>query len=46
MGIKASPAPQQIRVLQKTLDILEAIKKKGTAPGLAELTRPVGMPNE
>ncbi len=44
MATKAAPAPQQIRVLQKTLDILEAIKKNGSGLGLADMARTVGMP--
>jgi IclR family transcriptional regulator, KDG regulon repressor len=44
IATKTSPAPQQIRVLQKTLDILEAIKKKGSGVGLADIARSVGMP--
>lgn len=37
-------APKQVRVLQKTLDILEAIKRGGSGLGLAEVARSVSMP--
>lgn len=37
-------APKQVQVLQKTLDILEALKKDGESNGLTELARSVGMP--
>ena len=36
--------PKQVRVLQKTLDILESIKKQGSGNGLAEVARSVSMP--
>ncbi len=41
---KAARAPQQIRVLQKTLDILETIKREGSGIGLAEIARSASMP--
>lgn len=37
-------APTQVRVLEKTLDILESIKRDGAAPGLGEVARAVAMP--
>ncbi len=37
-------APKQVRVLEKTLDILESIKREGSSPGLAEVARAVSMP--
>lgn len=37
-------APKQVRVLEKTLDILESIKRDGSAPGLGEVARSVAMP--
>lgn len=37
-------APRQVRVLEKTLDILESIKRDGSAPGLCEVARSVRMP--
>ena len=40
----ATAAPKQVQVLQKTLDILEALKKSGDGIGLAELARSVRMP--
>jgi len=36
--------PKQVLVLQKTLDILESIKKQGSGVGLAEIARSVSMP--
>jgi DNA-binding IclR family transcriptional regulator len=41
-----SPAalPKQVRVLQKTLDILETLKKDKNGISLADLSRTVGMP--
>ena len=43
--MKASPtAPKQVQVLQKTLDILETLKREGDGIGLAELGRAVAMP--
>jgi IclR family acetate operon transcriptional repressor len=41
---KTARAPQHVRVLQKTLDILEAIKREGSGLGLAEMARSVAMP--
>jgi DNA-binding IclR family transcriptional regulator len=43
--IKARAAvPGQVRVLQKTLDILESIKGDGAGMGLADVARSVSMP--
>lgn len=39
-----STAPKQVRVLEKTLDILEQLKHGGNSPGLAEVARRVEMP--
>jgi DNA-binding IclR family transcriptional regulator len=36
--------PKQVRVLEKTLDILESIKSEGSGMGLAEVARSVSMP--
>jgi IclR family transcriptional regulator, KDG regulon repressor len=41
---KTGAAPKQVRVLQKTLDILESIKKERSGMGLAEVARSVSMP--
>jgi DNA-binding IclR family transcriptional regulator len=41
---KSGAAPKQVRVLQKTLDILETIKKERSGIGLAEVSRSVSMP--
>jgi DNA-binding IclR family transcriptional regulator len=43
MAAKAT-APKHVLVLDKTLDILEAIRKEGAGMGLAELSRSVSMP--
>lgn len=39
-----SAAPKQVLVLEKTLDILEQLKRGGNGPGLAEVARRVDMP--
>ena len=44
MHVKPAVSPQQIRVLQKALDVLEAIKREGSGVGLADLSRSVSMP--
>jgi IclR family transcriptional regulator, KDG regulon repressor len=44
MTAKAAAAPKQVRVLQKTLDILEALKKQRSGMGLADVARSVSMP--
>jgi DNA-binding IclR family transcriptional regulator len=44
MHVKPAAPPQQIRVLQKAFDVLEAIKREGSGVGLAELARSVSMP--
>jgi DNA-binding IclR family transcriptional regulator len=44
MRTKAASPPQMIRVLEKSLDILEAIKRHGSGVGLADLARSVSMP--
>ena len=36
--------PKQVRVLEKTLDILEQLKRDANAPGLAQVARSVEMP--
>lgn len=41
---RKTAAPKQVRVLEKTLDILEALKHHGTGAGLAEVSRAVAMP--
>ena len=43
MRVKTA-APKQVRVLQKTLDILESIQREGSGLGLAEVARSVSMP--
>ena len=40
----ARSAPKQVRVLQKTLDILETLKKEPKGIGLADVARSVAMP--
>src|ERR1700758_3162244 len=40
----ATAAPKQVRVLQKTLDILETLKKESNGIGLADVARSVAMP--
>lgn len=42
--VKASTGPKQVRVLQKTLDILEILKKERRGIGLADMARSVAMP--
>lgn len=37
-------APKQVQVLQKTLDILETLKRDGAGMGLADVSRSVRMP--
>src|ERR1700676_1647929 len=44
MSAKAAAAPKQVRVLQKTLDILEALKKQRSGMGLADVAPFVSMP--
>jgi DNA-binding IclR family transcriptional regulator len=44
MRAKAASPPQLIRVLEKALDLLEAIKRHGSGMGLADLARSVSMP--
>jgi DNA-binding IclR family transcriptional regulator len=44
MRAKAVSPPQMIRVVEKALDILEAIKRHGSGVGLADLARSVAMP--
>lgn len=39
-----APVPKQVRVLEKTLDILEQLKRDGNGQGLAEMARKVKMP--
>jgi DNA-binding IclR family transcriptional regulator len=41
---KAATGPKQVRVLQKTLDILEILKKERRGIGLADMARSVAMP--
>ncbi len=43
MRVKGT-TPKQVRVLDKTLDILEQLKRDGNGPGLAEIARRVEMP--
>ena len=42
--ISPKAAPKQVRVLQKTLDILETLKKEPNGIGLADVSRTVAMP--
>ncbi len=37
-------APKQVRVLEKTLDILESLKREGPGVGLADVARSVSLP--
>src|SRR3954451_25421428 len=42
--ISPKAAPKQVRVLQKTLDILETLKREPNGIGLADVSRTVAMP--
>ena len=42
--MRKAAAPKQVRVLEKTLDILEAIKRDSSFPGLCDVARSVQMP--